>query len=559
MSNNLFSEYPSLFLTEKRNLQRVFLQNNQLTSLNLASIVLVFVSIDLSNNQISKITNNANINISTYNYSLGATIDVTNNSEIIDFTDAIYEMYGACYEIQQIYNTSIPSRVHILTLSFSNINFGTSKINCTCNQYYIQKKRFLYSFGNSLSSTYPLSKTLCTDQTLFFNNTNTAACSISSVNFTNTIPHLCNISPNNGNIILVNTTDNITKIYRYYLTQTVNNSYCLFTFYVGGRRVSIDCINESSTLTEISSLCSLPSNSIDLSNQSFWILNSNTFPCSSNNTVQNINLAYNQINTVTLTLSNWILIDLTSNNLPQLPYTLLRSNQNAISNTTINLENNPFSKTINGYHIINNYEKKSLLNGPVSTNIIRSNQMRFLLNDQIAQNYNACKSKSLNYLIDIFEQYFRLFNSSEKITNRFSCSNISSLTNSSPSNDLNAKDNGRVLAIVLGSLGFLLLLALIIAVSQLSKVRDTADTRLEERVQTRNIRQPYNLSSIDNRTTSQLANIHDTRDYSRMQTLHRPATRNRSSYYVTSIDLCQVGDNRRKRRPKEPPIDYDIT
>ncbi|CAF3380324.1 unnamed protein product [Rotaria sp. Silwood1] len=331
MSNNLFSEYPSLFLTEKRNLQRVFLQNNQLTSLNLASIVLVSVSIDLSNNQISKITNNANINISTYNYSLGATIDVTNNSEIIDFTDAIYEMYGACYEIQQIYNTSIPSRVHILTLSFSNINFGTSKINCTCNQYYIQKKRFLYSFGNSLSSTYPLSKTLCTDQTLFFNNTNTAACSISSVNFTNTIPHLCNISPNNGNIILVNTTDNITKIYRYYLTQTVNNSYCLFTFYVGGRRVSIDCINESSTLTEISSLCSLPSNSIDLSNQSFWILNSHTFPCSSNNTVQNINLAYNQINTVTLTLSNWILIDLTSNNLPQLPYTMLRSNQNAIS------------------------------------------------------------------------------------------------------------------------------------------------------------------------------------------------------------------------------------
>ncbi|CAF4608268.1 unnamed protein product, partial [Rotaria sp. Silwood2] len=504
MSNNFLNEYPSLFLSKTMNMQRFFLRNNQLESFDLGSIVLVSESIDLSNNQISKITNNANINISTYNYSPGPSIDLTNNSGIIDLTDTIYEMYGACYEIQQILNASvIPLRVPILTVSFFNINFGTSKINCTCNQYYLQRS-LLYSLGNSQSPTYSLSNTKCTDQTLFYNNSNTAACSTSSAIFTNTIPRLCKINQNNGNIVLVNTTDNSTRIYPYYLTQTMNNSYCLFTFYTGGERASIDCINESSTLSEISTmilnnayfknitkisinnqnslsqlpvyLCSLPSNSVDLSNQSFYVLNSTTFPCSSNTTVQNINLAYNKINTVGLTLSNWLLIDLTSNNLTQLPYSLLRSNQNSISSrqlskrtlllssnqlyqfdlfaytyadTYINLENNPFFIPINGYHTINNYEKQSLLNGPISTSVILTNQMRFLFNDQIAQNYNACESKSLNYLIDIFEriktnnstveiecqcssiyikEYFRLYNSSGKITNRFSCSNISSLT-----------------------------------------------------------------------------------------------------------------------------------
>ncbi len=170
------------------------------------------------------------------------------------------------------------------------------------------------------------------------------------------------------------------------------------------------------------------------------------------------------------------MIDLTSNNLTQLPYTLLNSNQKITStrqlsqrnlllqlnkltqfdlfiytyaNTYVNLENNSFSKTSNGYNIIHNYQNQSLHTGPVSTNIILPDQMRFLLNDQIAQNYNTCDSYSFNYLIEIFQymknsnitveiqcdcssiyikEYFSLLNSSEKITNLFSCSNISSLT-----------------------------------------------------------------------------------------------------------------------------------
>ena len=211
MSNNYFTEFPSLFLTKTTNLRRLFLHNNQLTSFDLALFVLVSTSIDLSNNQISKITNDANVNISNYTYSLPAFINLTNNSPIIDLTDAIYEMYGACYEIDQIFNSNIPSAASLLTIDFLNINFGTSKVNCTCNQYYLQKS-FIYSIGVSLSPTYPLSTALCSDGRLFYNNNLTAACSTSSVNFTNTRPRLCKLNTNDGNLIFVNRTENTTWV-----------------------------------------------------------------------------------------------------------------------------------------------------------------------------------------------------------------------------------------------------------------------------------------------------------------------------------------------------------
>ncbi len=264
----------------------------------------------------------------------------------------------------------------------------------------------------------------------------------------------------------------------------------------------IYCLNGSNALTEISSsilnniyfrnitqvsingqnsfsqlpayLCSLPSTSIDLSNQSFSILDQNTFPCLVSSTLQTINLAYNHIFMVNLTLSNWLLIDLTANNLTQFPYTLVSSNtlvsrvvsqrtlllqSNKITqfdlflytyaNTIINLQNNPFSKTTNGYNILNNYQKQSLRSEPVSTSVILPGQMRFLLNDLIAQNYNTCDTQSLSYLLDIFQrmktdnitveiqcdcstvyikEYYGLINPTGSITTLFSCSSISSLS-----------------------------------------------------------------------------------------------------------------------------------
>ncbi|CAF0804366.1 unnamed protein product [Rotaria sordida] len=219
-------------------------------------------------------------------------------------------------------------------------------------------------------------------------------------------------------------------------------------------------------------------------------------------------------------------------------------------------------------------KKQSLLNRPISTNVILPNQMRFLLIDQISQNYNVCNNKSLNYLIDISE---RIKNSNSTIEIECQCSSIYISKNifiylihqeklqinfhigSILSNDPTTKDTSRVLSIIFDSVGFLLLLALVIGnicylrkssiknarISKLSNIQDADDTRLEERVQTGNIQ-----------------NIHDIRDYSSIQTSRTSAIRDRSLYYIASIDLAQVEDNRhrkRRRQPTEPQIDYDIT
>ena len=191
LSKNFLVEFPSLFLTQLINLDELYLQTNRLISFDLSLIVLVSSIVDLSNNQISRIANNANIDFSTYTKSSAELyIDLTNNSQLIDLTDAIYEMYGACYEIQQL-----SSRTPLLTNGLLRINFNNSKINCSCNQYYMQ--RALLSALNDLISGYPLSNTMCTNGLLFLGNAQILACS-------NISPRFCNES----GIIPINATDN---------------------------------------------------------------------------------------------------------------------------------------------------------------------------------------------------------------------------------------------------------------------------------------------------------------------------------------------------------------
>lgn len=206
LSKNFLIQFPSLFLTQLINLDELFLQANQLTSFDLSLIVLISSIVDLSNNQISEITNNANINFLTYTKSSTELyIDLTNNSQLIDLTDAIYEMYGACYEIQ-----NLSSRTPLLTNGLLKINFNNSKMNCSCNQYYIQKG--LLSTLNNRISNYPLSNTMCTDGSLFLGNNQILACPNSSVNFSNISPRLCKINFNEPGLIPINATDNTSNI-----------------------------------------------------------------------------------------------------------------------------------------------------------------------------------------------------------------------------------------------------------------------------------------------------------------------------------------------------------
>lgn len=210
-------------------------------------------------------------------------------------------------------------------------------------------------------------------------------------------------------------------------------------------------------------LCFLPSKFIDLSNQSFEILDQNTFPCSNNSTLQYISLAYNRIQFVNRTFNNWLMIDLTSNYLLQFPYSLfstavqlraeiqqdLRLSSNNLtefdlffytySNVHIDFQSNPFST-------IRNTQKRSLANQSLISNLTFSNSVKFVINDILAQDYNACQTSSFRELIQILERMetdqltieiecqcssfylkesYRLLNSSAYITDRFSCANSS--------------------------------------------------------------------------------------------------------------------------------------
>ena len=166
-------------------------------------------------------------------------------------------------------------------------------------------------------------------------------------------------------------------------------------------------------------------------------------------------------------------MDLRSNSLVNFPYNLFPAliNQPAVqrtlilssnnisqvdlffytyANTSIQLRGNLFSMSSNGYHVLNNYQNRSLRNGALSASVLLPDGMRFLLNDQIAQNYDTCTSQSLNYLVDIFnrmknsnatveiecqcssfylKEYFKMMSSSRTtITSQFACSRASELS-----------------------------------------------------------------------------------------------------------------------------------
>lgn len=291
------------------------------------------------------------------------------------------------------------------------------------------------------------------------------------------------------------------------MTQTNNASLCLFTFFSGGQRASIDCINGTEPLTRISPtilnssyfqnitevfiafqssrsslpnyLCSLPSGTIDLSNQSFTILNNQTFPCGSNSTLRTINWSFNQITRVDLFLSTWLSISFVGNNLTEFPYSLFDAVQDTLSSrqittqqqrslslqsnrlsqfdiffytfayTNIDMRNNPFTNSSNGYNSIVNTRNQSLTVETISTNIVFPSSARFLITDALAQDYNACRDgRILTHLIEILDrirssgvsvevecqcasfytkEYYKRYNASNVLTNRFRCSSRSTL------------------------------------------------------------------------------------------------------------------------------------
>ena len=208
LHDNFLVQFPSSFLTQLGHLQTLAMQSNFLTSFDLSLLVLVSGSVNLAQNRISKITNDANVDLSLYTNPSLVQIDLTNNSAVIDVTDAIYVMYGVCVEIQQLFrNSTLPSSPLILTIGFLRLNFASSRLNCSCDQFYLQ--RALRSILNNQSNpAYPGSQVMCTDGSLFLENNRTLGCPSSTVNFSSTSPRLCKITANETGVVPVNSTGN---------------------------------------------------------------------------------------------------------------------------------------------------------------------------------------------------------------------------------------------------------------------------------------------------------------------------------------------------------------
>lgn len=222
ISNNNFEEIPSLFLSEIPQLQEISLQNNVITSLDLALLVVVSGSVNLANNRISRVSNNANINMSAYSTVPRVSIALQNNSPIIELSDTIFEMYGSCQEVQTL-NMVDASIVPILTIGLASINYGSSAINCTCDQYYLrQSVNKVFNTAVVLNQAPP--NIVCTNGRLFYNDSSTNGCVTSSANFNRTQPRLCTIGSNQGNLTSINTGDGNTTLVS---VNTANDSLSL--------------------------------------------------------------------------------------------------------------------------------------------------------------------------------------------------------------------------------------------------------------------------------------------------------------------------------------------
>ena len=226
VSNNHITEFPSTMIYNMPTLRNLYFQHNQLTDVpgnaffNLSNLeiidfsynlltnfelwpLLVKISANFSYNQISTITNTAFYNISRYTL-LDTRINLTNNSATINLTDAIYEMYGSCNEVYSWLNSSTPLEKltkPVLTSALAHIDFGTTRINCSCDQsYLVLMIQATFGATEETISLVPISNAQCVDGTRFLDSiceTNIDEPN-SSVDFAKIYPRQCKIYQREG-------------------------------------------------------------------------------------------------------------------------------------------------------------------------------------------------------------------------------------------------------------------------------------------------------------------------------------------------------------------------
>jgi hypothetical protein len=175
-------------------------------------------------------------------------------------------------------------------------------------------------------------------------------------------------------------------------------------------------------------LCTLPSRSIDLSFQSFTTLSDATFPCL--DWFHTVSLAYNQLTSVNMSSGNFTnlnSLDLSSNRLTQLPYSILTPTPSSLryldlrnnsitsidlflytlKNITVDLRDNPIntSSIIDPQNVTlpSGYNITSTINITFSSSVTNST---YIFNDQTALTAGTCDANAILMYRDILRSTF---------------------------------------------------------------------------------------------------------------------------------------------------------
>jgi hypothetical protein len=199
--HNQLTEVPSNAFYNVSVLEIIDFSYNQLTTFELWALD-VKIKADFSYNKMTTITNKY-FYTSNLTRTIQQSVSLTGNGPIMNFTDAVYEMYDQCTEVQDWYFTNTDNLPPpLLTQKMSYISFGTTLINCSCDQIY-----FLHTFlGPFTPYLFPIVNTTCASQsggasnTTLFNSSciNAGYEQNSTFNFAQVYPRLCEIRESEG-------------------------------------------------------------------------------------------------------------------------------------------------------------------------------------------------------------------------------------------------------------------------------------------------------------------------------------------------------------------------
>jgi hypothetical protein len=210
LQHNALTDIPPNSFVNISNLDTIDVSYNQLTTFELWALE-VSTRADFSNNQISTITNK--YFFTSFLQTLNTpTISLTNNAATINFTDASYEMYNQCQEASTwLDNEVTPSNAPYFTFKMARIDFGTSQINCSCDQLdFLTILKSNYGSIDDIPSDSPIRTATCARNAQNLANSafiNSSCISSpfdmnSTVNFAQVYPRFCEINSYEGGSIM---------------------------------------------------------------------------------------------------------------------------------------------------------------------------------------------------------------------------------------------------------------------------------------------------------------------------------------------------------------------